>query len=134
MIVIQGHRKIVKLNWVLAGVVAMLEAARAVDVPQTTTQPYTLPECPSTAGYGVVRIYLSAAVSGYNVILTTQSINHAMHVRVTPGINPSPIQILNPAKEGYGFLGLATNRAAAAFGPNSGSEYGCVDKSSHSVR
>ncbi|EJD43156.1 hypothetical protein AURDEDRAFT_114824 [Auricularia subglabra TFB-10046 SS5] len=122
----------VRINWVLAGVVATLEATCAVDAAETTTQPYTLPECPSTAGYGAVRIlsgnpsaglYLSAAVTGNNVILTTQSINDAMHVRLTPGINPTPIQILNPTNDGYSFLGLATNRAAAAFGPNSGSDY-----------
>ncbi|EJD43157.1 hypothetical protein AURDEDRAFT_167840 [Auricularia subglabra TFB-10046 SS5] len=121
----------VKFNWVLAGVVAMLEAARAVDVTQTPMQPYTLPAYPSTASYGVVRIlsgnpraglYLSTAVTNNNFI-TTQSINDAMHVRLTRGVNPSPIQILNPAQEGYGFLGLATNRAGAAFGPSGGSDY-----------
>lgn len=105
----------------------ILHAARGATL-QSPLGSSPLAECPWLGGSGVVRVlsgdphaglYLSTGTASNGAILTTQSLDDAMHVSLVRGVNPAAVQILNPAKEGYGFLGLATNKVAAAFGPKS---------------
>ncbi|KZV83862.1 hypothetical protein EXIGLDRAFT_777157 [Exidia glandulosa HHB12029] len=80
---------------------------------------------------GNVRVgeYLSRNLFVYaadnSVLMTTDSVDEALKVRITPAGNPGVIECFNGAMPEFKFLGVALNRAAAVIGPGS-EDWGAV--------
>ncbi|EJD43533.1 hypothetical protein AURDEDRAFT_167257 [Auricularia subglabra TFB-10046 SS5] len=119
-----------KLTYALFYLATALQASlpTKAETAVAVAQPYIASQCPSTLGWGVIRIlsgdsragqYVAAATTPGGIVSTTDALGDAMRVSLSTETNPGPIRILNPATDGYGFLGLTTNEVKAAFGPKS---------------